>query len=88
MGRTFTFDVKSSVQDLLQALKTALPHAEGVEFEGDERSGRLAGRGFAGEYCLEATPTGSRVELTLSRKPLLVPWALVEATLRREAGKW
>jgi hypothetical protein len=50
----------------------------GVTLEGDEKSGKFRGAA-AGRYRIE----GRKLFLEVDKKPLLVPWAVIESALKK-----
>ena len=55
---------------------------QGVSLDGDCTSGTFAGKGFSGRYSVQ----GQRLLLVIEKKPLLVPWSLVEMSVRAYFG--
>ncbi len=88
MSRTFTHTVKSTPAQLLNALKEELAKQGGIRFNGDQSSGTISGKGFAGEYNLTQSSEGTRLTLTITKKPFIVPWGMIESTIEKEAQKW
>jgi hypothetical protein len=88
MSRTFTHTVQSTPAQLLNALRSELSKQSGLEFQGDEHSGRLSGKGFAGSYELTRESTGTRISLTITKKPFIVPWGMIESAIEKEIRKW
>jgi uncharacterized protein (DUF697 family) len=76
--------VKSFIINLASAPDVVLAHAKkaatehGATLEGDASSGQFSGFGVAGEYQIE----GQTVIITVSRKPAILPWPILEARLR------
>ncbi|MDD1650853.1 MAG: hypothetical protein LUO80_10760 [Methylococcaceae bacterium] len=51
----------------------------GVSFEGDGQTGHFAGHGIEGSYLIfEDT-----LSLQISKKPFIMPWGLIESSLRK-----
>jgi hypothetical protein len=88
MSRTFTHTVQSTPAQLLNALKEELAKQGGIRFNGDKSSGTISGKGFAGEYSLTQGSDGTRLALTITKKPFIVPWAMIESAIEKEAQKW
>lgn len=78
MSRSVTGDLPIAPEIIIEKLeKLAVKHA--VEFSGTVERGYARGKGFHVEYVV----VGTRCTLTVTKKPLLVPWALVEAQLHK-----
>ncbi len=88
MSRTFTHTVQSTPSELLNALKEELAKQGGIRFNGDKSSGTISGKGFAGEYSLTQGSDGTRLTLTITKKPFIVPWGMIESAIEKEARKW
>ena len=77
MARTLRIDVGASPSSLLErARRTA--RANGVLLLGDENSGRFSHRMLKGNYRRQ----GRVVVVTITHKPRLVPWSVLEGRLR------
>lgn len=50
-----------------------------VEFQGDTEKGFAKGKGFHVEYIV----VGESCTLTVTRKPMLIPWSLIEHQLEK-----
>ena len=83
MAKTFTYQINSDPEELVATVKKKSAES-GITFEGDAASGRIEGKGFAGEYMIE----GDRISLTFDKKPAFVPWSLIENKLAEQARKW
>lgn len=78
MSRSVTGQLKEDPQEIVQKLyKLAKKHD--IEFEGDTCTGFAKGKGFHVEYTVE----GTECTLTVTKKPMLIPWSLVEAQLEK-----
>lgn len=77
MSRSFSVDLTEAPETLLQRARRAALDA-GADFIGDSASGRFAAMGVEGGYAVE----DGQVVVTVTRKPALAPWPLVEAKLR------
>lgn len=80
MSKTRTFDFQLS-HDPAWVIEKARKAAtgNGVAFEGDERKGRFAGHGIEGSYAIE----GGLVTIAISRKPIVMPWSMIESSMRK-----
>lgn len=78
MTRSVTGELPIAPEVILEKLETlAVKHS--IEFSGSVEKGYARGKGFHVEYVV----VGTRCTLTVTKKPLLVPWALVEAQLHK-----
>jgi len=78
MTRSVTGELPIAPEVILEKLETlAVKH--NIEFSGSVEKGYARGKGFHVEYVV----VGTRCTLTVTKKPLLVPWALVEAQLHK-----
>ncbi len=66
------------VEELLEKLYE-LAGKHDVEFQGDNHKGYAKGKGFHVHYVID----GNQCTLTVTKKPLLVPWSLVERSLKK-----
>ncbi|QSA97686.1 hypothetical protein [Methylococcus sp. EFPC2] len=51
----------------------------GLNFTGDVNTGHFHGRGLEGRYHIH----GDHLRITILRKPLILPWSLVETTIHQ-----
>ena len=56
-----------------------LANKHDIEFQGDHEKGFAKGKGFNVEYVVE----GTMCTLTVTKKPMLIPWSLVERQLEK-----
>lgn len=78
MTRSVTGELPIGAEVILEKLeKLAVKHD--IEFSGTTEKGYAKGKGFHVEYVI----VGSSCTLTVTKKPLLVPWALVESQLHK-----
>jgi len=77
MGRSFQVPLKGDA-DALASRAEELARQAGAEFTGDGKAGRFAGGGVEGQYEVE----GESITVTISKKPLVAPWSLVEEKVR------
>ena len=78
MSRSVNGDLPIAPEVIVEKLeKLAVKHD--IEFSGTVERGYARGKGFHVEYVV----VGMRCTLTVTKKPLLVPWALVEAQLHK-----
>ncbi len=77
MARTFSVNVTEDPNTLVtRAEKVATEN--GAVFRGDTTSGSFSGRGVRGTYQIQ----GRTVTVTITDKPLFVPWGVVESMVR------
>ena len=87
MARTFTFVIRGDASIKLEQIKSRAADS-GVFFNGDVSSGTFVGDmsvlglGIQGTYEL----TRKNIVLTVTKKPGIYPWDLVEARLRSFVG--
>lgn len=78
MSKSFEFKLHSDPDDVIARARLAA-RENGVIFEGDGQTGRFAGHGIEGSYLiLEDT-----LSLKISKKPFIMPWSLIEASVRK-----
>jgi hypothetical protein len=77
MAKTFKLEIKTSADEMLKKAKDEAAKS-GASLDGDASSGRFSGSGVAGTYRV----VGDSVEITIEKKPLVVPMALVESKVR------
>jgi len=77
MSRTFTLNFTADPENLLQQAKE-LAARVGILFDGDNHHGTFSGQGVAGEYHID----NRKMMLTISEKPLIIPWSLIETKLK------
>lgn len=82
MSKSFEITLNRRPDELIGiARNTALRH--GIRFEGDNQSGQFAGHGIEGSY----TVLDQILFLQIHEKPFLMPWTLVESTLKKYFGQ-
>lgn len=78
MARSVTGELPIGADVIVEKLRElAVKHD--IEFCGDVDKGYAKGKGFHVEYVVR----GTSCTLTVTKKPLLVPWSLVEAQLHK-----
>ncbi len=76
-SRSFQVPLTGDPESLVEkARKTA--EETGSSFSGDVSSGSFAGNGVEGEY----TVGEDAITVTITRKPLVAPWSLVESKIK------
>lgn len=78
MSRSVTGTLPDSVEVLLDKLEK-FADKNNIHFEGDSAEGQAKGKGFNIKYHV----TGDQCTLTVTKKPLLVPWSVIEAALAK-----
>lgn len=78
MSRSVSGPLPMPVEELLEKLQFLAGKHE-VEFVGDHHQGYAHGKGFRIEYRVE----GKDCTLTVTKKPLFVPWRAVEKALAK-----
>jgi len=86
MARTFNYTVNKQPKQLFRLLKEELKGQVDINFVGDEKSGEIEGSGFEGEYIIKKTTAGTEIEITITKKPIIIPWGLIETKLNEEFG--
>ena len=88
MAKQITVTVSKKPKELLSILKSRLKKSGGITFSGDEESGTVLGKGYAGRYRLKKVPSGTEVTITITGKPFLVPWGMIASRIKEEAINW
>jgi len=78
MTRSVTGALPLPAPELLEKARDAAARNQ-VALEGDELAGKFSGHGFEGRYLVR----GAEITLTVTRKPFIMPWFLVEQALQR-----
>lgn len=78
MTRSVTGTLPEPAETVIYKLERAAVRYE-VEFKGDVNNGYARGKGFHVEYTI----VGELCTLTVTKKPMLVPWSVVEKALAR-----
>lgn len=78
MSRSVTGELPIPVEEALEKLQE-LATKYSVEFKGDKKTGYAKGRGFHISYEME----GKNCTLTVSKKPLFIPWGVIEKQLEK-----
>ena len=76
--RSVTGELPEDPQVIVDKLHELADH-HNIEFKGDIESGYAKGKGFNIEYVVNST----QCTLTVTKKPLLIPWCLVENQLEK-----
>jgi hypothetical protein len=77
MGRSFRLPLKGD-PDALASQAEQVARQAGADFVGDGKAGRFAAKGVEGRYEVQ----GDSIMVTITKKPLVAPWSLVEEKVR------
>ena len=78
MARSVTGELPIPVEEALEKLNI-LAEKYSVEFKGDHSEGYAQGKGFHIRYEI----VGKQCTLTVSKKPIFVPWSVIEKQLAK-----
>ena len=81
MSKSFSMPLKDDPAALVERARK-LAEDTGAEFGGDATSGHFAAKGVEGEYVVE----GDSITVTVTRKPMVAPWSLVESKVKEFFG--
>ncbi len=88
MAKMFTYTTKATPEDIFKTLSRKLKQASSINLSGDERSGKIDGSGFRGSYKITEVGSATRISITISEKPFLVPWGMVKSEMDKMAKEW
>lgn len=77
MSKAYQFKLTSSAEDVIGKAKVEAAK-NGVTFQGDITKGSFSGMGIVGEYAIES----SVLSVEIKQKPMLMPWGLIEKSLK------
>ncbi|QXP86534.1 hypothetical protein KW113_00760 [Methylococcus capsulatus] len=77
MSKIIEIKIGSEPRSLVAKAEKAA-REKGMEFFGDETSGRFSGHGVDGVYEFR----GDVLAITITRKPFVLPWAVIEASVK------
>ncbi len=77
MAHSFTLSLTTTPAALLERAKKLAAENDAV-FQGDTSSGSFTASGVEGSYQIDA----DTITITVTDKPFLAPWALVESKVR------
>lgn len=81
MSKSFEIKLNRDPDEFI-AKARAMAQSHGVLFEGNGQTGHFAGHGIEGSYLiLEDT-----LSIQISKKPFIMPWSLIETTVRKYFG--
>lgn len=78
MSRSVTGTLPESVEVLIAKLEKAAKKHD-IHFEGNNTHGFAKGKGFHVKYQVD----GEQCTITVSKKPFLIPWSVVEGALAK-----
>lgn len=81
MTRTFSMETTLDSSSLLARVRKVV-RENGATLVGDGQSGRFSHDLIKGEYRM----VGRTVLVTITDKPLIAPWSIIEARLRQLVG--
>jgi hypothetical protein len=76
MSHKIEFELKQEADQVIKRARLAA-EKNGVHMVGDASAGKFVGHGLEGHYTI----AGRTVAITIHRKPMLVPWAMIESRL-------
>ena len=77
MAKTIIVKLANRDPEQLVTRARSLAGENGLHFAGDSSAGHFHGRGLEGRYHFSA----QALQITILRKPLILPWSLVEMTV-------
>ena len=78
MAKTFKLEIRTTADEMLKRAKDEAGKS-GATVTGDTSSGKFSGSGVEGTYKV----VGDSVEITIEKKPFIVPMSLVESKVRK-----
>ena len=78
MSKSFSVPFTGDAASLLGRARKAAAE-NGAQVTGDTNKGTFSGRGVEGSY----TVSGNTVNVTVDKKPMIIPWSLVESQLKQ-----
>jgi hypothetical protein len=78
MSKSFSVNFTGDPAPLFERARKAAAD-NGAQITGDTNKGSFSGRGVEGNY----TVSGNTVNITVDKKPVIIPWPLVESQLKQ-----
>jgi len=78
MSKSFSVNFTGDPTSLFERARKAAAD-NGAQISGDTNKGAFSGRGVEGNY----TVSGNTVNITVDKKPMIIPWSLVESQLKQ-----
>lgn len=83
MARSYRYRFGGAAATLVTNVRR-MAEANGVGFEGDDKTGLIEGRGVKASYDV----SGDMATVTVHRIPFIISWGLVESELDKAAQSW
>jgi hypothetical protein len=81
MSKSFEIKLNRNPDDIIAQARDAA-RSNGIHFVGDGQMGRFSGHGIEGSYLI----LDDILSVQISKKPFIMPWSLIESTLRNYFG--
>lgn len=78
MSKIFTYTIEEDPQQIINKARL-IASERGIDVTGDHQQGSLSGQGLIADYLLQ----DSTLTITVRKKPLIVPWSVVEKLVAR-----
>ena len=83
MSHAFTVELNNEIPSVLKKVESEIT-GNGGSFKGNEEKGSFDGKTLLGlirgEYCCLS---GNEIRITITHKPLLVPYSLIESEIKK-----
>jgi hypothetical protein len=76
--KTFAFPLSQGPASVVSRARKAAAE-NGVHFDGDEQQGQFTGHGIEGSYTIR----DAELTVQISRKPIIMPWSMIESSMRK-----
>jgi hypothetical protein len=77
MNITYTLNITPA--EALDLIEELVGEVDYINWEGNEDGGEASGKGFAGHYTTKACADGTKLKITIDKKPFYVPAALIKS---------
>jgi hypothetical protein len=77
MSKSFEVKLNRDPDEIIAKAREAARH-NGVDFVGDGQTGHFSGHGIEGSYLI----MDDILSIQIAKKPFIMPWSLIESTLR------
>ena len=67
--------------EALTLIEELVSEVDNINWKGNEHGGEASGMGFAGHYTTTPCDEGTLLEITLTKKPFVVPKSLVKSQI-------
>jgi hypothetical protein len=78
MSKSFSVPFTGDTSSLLERTRK-IAADNGAQVTGDTNKGTFSGRGVEGSYTI----SGNTVTVTIDKKPVILPWGLVESQIKQ-----